>query len=86
VLIGEVNDLLGLELDDDDVDTIGGWVLTKYYDIQTGDSVEIDGYLFTVKEMDGHHVKTLEVVKKEPKPDEEESEPADAGEEEQLRL
>ena len=62
----------------------GGWVLTKHYDIKTGDTVEIDNYLFTVKEMDGHHVKTLEVVKKEPDR-EEESETADV-EEEQLRL
>jgi CBS domain containing-hemolysin-like protein len=65
VLISEVNDLFGLSIDDDDVDTIGGWILTKHYDIKAGDSVEIDDYLFTVKEMDGHHVKTVEVVKQE---------------------
>jgi CBS domain containing-hemolysin-like protein len=83
VLISEVNDLFGLSIDDDDVDTIGGWILTKHYDIKVGDSVEIDNYLFTVKEMDGHHVKTIEVVKQEK---EEEATDHELGEKEELHL
>jgi len=83
VLISEVNDLFGLAIDDDDVDTIGGWILTKHYDIKVGDSVEIDNYLFTVKEMDGHHVKTVEVLKQEK---EEEAQDEALGEKEELRL
>lgn len=66
VLISEVNDLFGLSIDDTDVDTIGGWILTEYYDIKVGDCVDIDGYSLKVLEMDGHHVKTIEVTKKEP--------------------
>ncbi|ALF09637.1 hemolysin family protein [Parageobacillus thermoglucosidasius] len=83
VLISEVNDLFGLSIDDDDVDTIGGWILTKHYDIKVGDSVEIDNYLFTVKEMDGHHVKTVEILKQEK---EEETQDDAFGEKEELRL
>ncbi|MED4970864.1 HlyC/CorC family transporter [Geobacillus sp. NFOSA3] len=83
VLISEVNDLFGLSIDDEDVDTIGGWILTKHYDIKVGDSVEIDNYLFTVKEMDGHHVKTLEVVKQEKEEREADNE---LGEKEELHL
>ncbi|KYD12932.1 hypothetical protein B4168_2816 [Anoxybacillus flavithermus] len=83
VLISEVNDLFGLSIDDDDVDTIGGWILTKHYDIKVGDSVEIDNYLFTVKEMDGHHVKTVEILKQEK---EEETQDDTFGEKEELRL
>jgi CBS domain containing-hemolysin-like protein len=83
VLISEVNDLFGLSIDDEDVDTIGGWILTKHYDIKVGDSVEIDNYLFTVKEMDGHHVKTLEVVKQEK---EERAADNEIGEKEELHL
>jgi CBS domain containing-hemolysin-like protein len=63
VLISEVNDLFGLSIDDADVDTIGGWILTEHYDIKAGDSVQIDRYSFKVLEMDGHHVKTLEVTR-----------------------
>ncbi|WP_244404607.1 hemolysin family protein [Saccharococcus caldoxylosilyticus] len=83
VLISEVNDLFGLSIDDDDVDTIGGWILTKHYDIKTGDSVEIDDYLFTVKEMDGHHVKTVEVVKQKK---EEQATDEELNEKEELHL
>lgn len=64
VLISEVNDLFGLAIDDADVDTIGGWILTEYYDIKEGDTIEMDGYSLKVVEMDGHHVKTIEVTKK----------------------
>lgn len=65
VLISEVNDLFGLTIDDTDVDTIGGWILTEYYDIKEGDTIDVDGYSLKVVEMDGHHVKTIEVTKKE---------------------
>jgi len=65
VLISEVNDLFGLAIDDTDVDTIGGWILTEYYDIKEGDTIDVDGYSLKVVEMDGHHVKTIEVTKKE---------------------
>lgn len=63
VLISEINDLFGLSIDDTDVDTIGGWILTEHYDIMVGDSIQIGAYSFKVTEMDGHHVKTVEVTK-----------------------
>ena len=63
VLISEINDLFGLSVDDTDVDTIGGWILTEHYDIKVGDSIQIESYSFKVLEMDGHHVKTVEVTK-----------------------
>lgn len=73
VLISEINDLFGLSIDDTDVDTIGGWILTEHYDIAVGDSVEVDRYSFKVLEMDGHHVKTIEVTKREPEQVEDET-------------
>ncbi|MGG5735750.1 MULTISPECIES: hemolysin family protein [Bacillus cereus group] len=63
VLVSEVNALLGLTIDDDDVDTIGGWILTKNIEIAEGDTVEIENYKFCVKELDGHYIKRLEVTK-----------------------
>ncbi len=62
VLISEVNDMFGLEIDDEDVDTIGGWVLTKKYDLEQGDTIILDNYRFRVKELDGHHVRWIEVT------------------------
>ena len=63
LLIKEVNDLLGLEIDDEDIDTIGGWVLTENYDVKIGDMIEQEDYTFKVIEMDDHTIKSIEVKK-----------------------
>lgn len=64
VLVSEVNDLLGIEIDDEDIDTIGGWILTENYEAQEGDVVQHDAYTFKITEMEEHHIKYIEVVKK----------------------
>lgn len=64
LLIKEVNDLLGLEIDDEDIDTIGGWILTENYDVKVGDIIENEGYSFKVLEMEEHTIKSIEVKKK----------------------
>ncbi|MDQ0229482.1 CBS domain containing-hemolysin-like protein [Metabacillus malikii] len=63
VLVTEINDLFKLSIDDTDVDTIGGWVLTEQYDIKTGDCVEFGPLTFKVTKMDNHHIKYLEITK-----------------------
>ncbi len=63
VLVTEVNDLLGIEIDEEDVDTIGGWILTENYEAKQGDIVLYDGYTFKIAEMDEHHIKYIEVTK-----------------------
>lgn len=63
VLVSEVNTLLGLTIDDNGVDTIGGWILTKNIEIAEEDFIEIENYKFCVKELDGHYIKRLEVTK-----------------------
>ena len=68
VLIADVNDLLGIDLLEDEVDTIGGYLLTQKYDIQQGDQIEEDGYLFTVKESDGQHILFVEAIKNSENP------------------
>ncbi|MBT2729085.1 HlyC/CorC family transporter [Bacillus sp. ISL-75] len=63
VLISEVNDLLGTSLDEQDVDTIGGWFLTQKFDVHKGDSIENDGFVFQINEIEGHHILYIEVYK-----------------------
>jgi CBS domain containing-hemolysin-like protein len=74
VLIEDVNDLLGIDLMEEDVDTIGGWFLTHKYDVQLGDEIEEDGYVFKIKEIDGQHILYIEVKKLANAPIEEETE------------
>ncbi|MGE7979811.1 hemolysin family protein [Psychrobacillus sp. NPDC093200] len=69
MLIESLNDLLNINIDEEDIDTIGGWFMTKSYDAVSGEKLLEQGYEFTVKEIDGHHIQYLEVVKA---PDEQE--------------
>ena len=65
LLIKEVNDLLGLEIDDEDIDTIGGWILTENYDVKVGDVIEKEDFMFKVIEMEEHTIKLIDVTKKQ---------------------
>ncbi|MEW9109239.1 MAG: hemolysin family protein [Cytobacillus gottheilii] len=61
VLVSEINDMLGIDINDEDVDTIGGWILTENYEAQEGDVITHGSYRFKVMEMEDHHIKYLEV-------------------------
>lgn len=63
VLIDEVNDILGIHLSEEEVDTIGGWFMTKNLDAKIGDEIEEEGYLFKIIEIDEYHIAYLEVTK-----------------------
>ncbi|PLS03033.1 hemolysin family protein [Neobacillus cucumis] len=63
VLIGEVNDLLGTTLEEEEVDTIGGWFLTQKFDVKKGDTIEKEGFTFQILENEGHHILYIEVSK-----------------------
>ena len=63
MLLQEVNDLLGTTIEDEDIDTIGGWFMTQHFDAVEGDAIEAHGYEFKIKELDGHHILYLEVTK-----------------------
>lgn len=63
LLLEELNHILHTELHEDGIDTIGGWLLTKKYDIKLGDSIEEYGYIFTVTQMDAHHIEYIDIKK-----------------------
>lgn len=63
MLIEDVNDLLGISIEEEEVDTIGGWFLTQKYEVKPEDKIEEQGYCFKVKQIDGHHIQYLEVTK-----------------------
>lgn len=63
VLLEEINDILNIEIEDDDIDTIGGWFMTRHFDAKKGDQVSEQGYDFIVRELEGHHLIYLEIIK-----------------------
>ncbi|MCM3241199.1 hemolysin family protein [Cytobacillus firmus] len=62
VLVSEVNDLLGTGINDEDIDTIGGWILTENYEAKQGDMIEYENYRFKILDMEEHHIKYIEVT------------------------
>lgn len=63
VLVSEINNLLSLDIDDEDVDTIGGWFLTENFEAKQGDTILYHDYQFKIMEMEEHHIKYIEVKK-----------------------
>ncbi|MBQ0137823.1 MAG: HlyC/CorC family transporter [Kurthia sp.] len=63
MLLEEVNDFLHINIEDDDIDTIGGWFMTQNFDAKQGEKITACGYDFIVKELDGHHLIYLEIIK-----------------------
>lgn len=71
VLISEVKDLFGLHIEEDDVDTIGGWIMMQNHEIEEGQYVEAEGYEFKVLEKDAYQIKRVEIRKMEEEQEEE---------------
>lgn len=65
VQIYEVDDLLDITLADEEVDTLGGWILSQNFDIKEQETIAYAGYLFTVIDMDGHQVLSVDVRRQE---------------------
>lgn len=66
VLLEEINELLGINIVDQDIDTVGGWILTENFEAKEGDSVFFHDYEFKIIEMEDHHIKYIEVTKMNP--------------------
>ncbi len=60
--IENVNDILGISIDEEDIDTIGGWFMTQRFEAIQGEKIIEQGFEFTVKDVDGHHILYLEVM------------------------
>lgn len=63
--IENVNDILGISINEEDIDTIGGWIMTQRFEAIQGEKIIEQGFEFIVKDVDGHHILYLEVIKYE---------------------
>lgn len=65
MLIESVNDYLGLELDSDDYDTIGGWLYSRIEILppNIGDAAEHNGCLYIVEEIDNKRISRVKLLK-----------------------
>ncbi|WP_068673160.1 hemolysin family protein [Oceanobacillus sp. Castelsardo] len=58
----DLNKLLGINLPNEEVETIGGWVFSKNMEPTVGSSIVHEGYKFIVDEMDKYKVKKIKIV------------------------
>src|SRR5699024_4576342 len=64
VQLDEINELIGTHLDEEDIDTIGGWIFAKNLDAtEVGTMIEHENFQFTVLEIEGYQIKTVEIKK-----------------------
>ncbi|MGM0875507.1 MAG: hemolysin family protein [Bacillota bacterium] len=61
VLIYEINNMLGIDINDDDIDTLGGWILTQNIDCKQGDKLTYNGFEFHILDMEGHLIRSVEI-------------------------
>lgn len=69
MLIENVNDVLDIDIDEEDIDTIGGWFMSERFEAVPGEKIIEQGYEFTVKDVEGHHILYLEAMKYDHKKD-----------------
>ncbi|UUZ96067.1 hemolysin family protein [Paenibacillus sp. P25] len=65
-LLSEVNQPLRTHVEDEGIYTLGGWMLTRKYEIRENDCIEEEQVQFIVKEMDHHQIKRVEAVVLQP--------------------
>ena len=65
MLIESVNEVLNIDIHEEDIDTIGGWFMSERFEAIPGEKIIEQGYEFTVKDVEGHHILYLEVMKNE---------------------
>ncbi|WP_240463496.1 hemolysin family protein [Paenibacillus apiarius] len=63
VLLSDINDMLGTEIESADIDTIGGWLYDRIPDSKKGSQYQFDGVQFTILEKDKHRVRKIEIVR-----------------------
>lgn len=67
VLLDDISELLEVNLEEETVSTIGGYVFSRLGRKPVkGDSVEFDGYLFQVSDVKGYRITRVKAVKKTP--------------------
>lgn len=63
LLISHVNRQFQIDIEEEDLDTIGGWMLAEDPNIKIGGSVQYDDVTFEVADMDAHQIKKIKIKK-----------------------
>lgn len=61
MLVEDVENLLNITLDAEEVETLGGWFLTVNNGIKASKNIELDSFVFSIYEQQGHQIHYIEV-------------------------
>jgi len=61
ILLEEIARFLNIEMDNPDVDTLGGWYYSQDMELNPENSIEHEGYTFTIHEIDGLQLRYIEI-------------------------
>ena len=59
----ELNEILGVSLMDDEVETVGGWIFKNNLEAKEGTQLDHNEYKFVIDEMDGFQIKRVKILK-----------------------
>jgi CBS domain containing-hemolysin-like protein len=62
VLLSDLSDLTGMTLDDEDVDTVGGWVYSRVPEPRQGKEFIEDDVKFIIREMGKNRIRRVEII------------------------
>ncbi len=66
MLIDDVNDIFGLSIEEEDADTIGGWMMNQKYDISIGEELTYNNHGFIVITAGNGTLEVIDIIKKTP--------------------
>ncbi|MFF2092112.1 hemolysin family protein [Paenibacillus sp. NPDC058174] len=62
VSLDEISDMTGANLDNDEVDTVGGWLYSVIQDPKPGKELRHDNMRFIIREVGKHRIKKVELI------------------------
>ncbi|MFE4036946.1 hemolysin family protein [Priestia sp. YIM B13489] len=65
VLVRDVNTLMGTNIETDEVDTIGGWILSQKINVKLNEVLVYNDFEFTVRKLDGRNIQIIEIANKQ---------------------
>ncbi|VEI06415.1 magnesium/cobalt efflux protein CorC [Kurthia zopfii] len=77
LLLDELSDLIPINFEDEDVDTVGGWFMANHDDVQVGSKFDYEGYRFTATDVNNHQIVRLDILKTKDPEDEQNEEQGD---------
>jgi CBS domain containing-hemolysin-like protein len=62
VSLSELSDLTGIDFEQEEVDTIGGWLYSQIHDPKVGNEFVQDNIKFIIREAGKHRIKKIEMI------------------------